>query len=365
MSENQGNQNPQSKEEGGHRFNAQNIPAAEGVKRERADFTSGGAPPKSDKRSPSPDGAPRPAAVKNTVVQQVLLPVDAVFERTRLLLLLVIGVPLCIWASFPAWERIAYAWLNTLDYGHGLFIIPLTAYFLYVRRASYPGTRCNPDWLGLFPIVVYAVMRYVAGIQYLDAIEQWSIFFWILGAVWFFYGTKVFLWALPSLSFLIFMFQLPYSFDVLMRNHLQAFAAQFAAVLLQLVGEPAIPIKNTIRLSTMELGVESACSGLRFLISIMAIAFAAVLLMRRPWWQNVVIIVFAVPLALFVNASRIALTGILLMHFNALVDLMTKEGQNPSVVADEFSGLVLVFIALFLFGFFIWYLGKVFRRVTL
>ncbi|MDR3181303.1 MAG: exosortase/archaeosortase family protein [Planctomycetaceae bacterium] len=362
MSDNQTNPNQSAKEEGGQRFKAQNLPAGEIPKRERADFTTGGgAQAKAEKHTPSGD-APRPV-IKRAVVQRVYAPIDAAFEKSRLFILLIVAVPLCIWASLPAWGNITHAWLNSIDYGHGLLIIPLTAYFLYARRKSYPGTRYSPDWLGLFPIIIYTLMRFFAGVQRMDAIEEWSIFFWILGLVWFFYGTKVFLWALPSLCLLIFMFQLPFVFDVLMRNHLQAFAAQFAAVLLQIIGEPAIPIKNTIRLSTMELGVEAACSGLRFLISILAIAFAAVLFMRRPWWQNILIVIIAVPLALFVNASRIALTGILLMHFYPFVEWMTKEGQNPNVVADEFSGLVFAVVAVILFGVFIWYLGKAFRRV--
>jgi exosortase len=362
------NQTPHQEEHAGHRFGKQDMPAGENVKAKKPDFAGDFAQPKGGTKAKAETAATggkpavKAAAVAN---KRVLLPVDAAFERTRLLLTVLVGVPLCIWASLPAWHEITYSWLNTLDYGHGLFVVPLTAYFLYARRATYPGTRYSPDWLGLFPLVVYAIMRYVAGLQNFDAIEQVSIFFWILSLVWFLYGTKAFLWALPSLGFLIFMFQLPYTFEVLMRNHLQAFAAQFAAVLLQLIGEPAIPIKNTIRLSTMELGVEAACSGIRFLISILAIAFATVLLIRRPWWQNTLIVLFAVPLALFVNASRIALTGVLILYCSPFIERMTKEEQNPNVVADEFSGLVLIFVALALFGVFVWYLGKTFRRVTI
>jgi exosortase/archaeosortase family protein len=161
------------------------------------------------------------------------------------------------------------------------------------------------------------------------------------------------------------MFQLPWRIDVLMKNHLQYFAAHFAAAILQTLGETAVPIKNTIRLSTMELGVEAACSGLRFLMSVFAIAFATALLLRRPWWQNIVIFVIAAPLALFVNAVRIAITGILLVHHHDMVARWTAEGQSVGVVADSIAGKIAIALALGLFALFVWYLGKVFKRVEI
>jgi exosortase len=161
------------------------------------------------------------------------------------------------------------------------------------------------------------------------------------------------------------MFPLPYRFEVLLRGRLQEIAAQFAAGILQILGEPAIAIKNTIRLGSQELAVEQACSGIRFLISILAIAFGAVLLMKRPWWQNIFVILIAVPLAIFVNAARIAMTGILLIHFYGILEKITPSGQKPEIFADGLSGITMIFVAIIIFFSFLWYLGRVFRRVEI
>jgi exosortase len=274
-------------------------------------------------------------------------------------------LPLSIFAYLPALREIVYAWYTQLDYGHGFFVLPLVVLFLYLRLDTYPGTRYRLTWIGLFPILICGIMRFYAANQYMDTLDQWSLLFWILGIVWFFYGNRVFFWALPSLLFLVFIFQLPWSFEVLLRNHLQQFAAQFAAVLLQIVGEPAIPIKNTIRLSTMELAVEQACSGIRFLISIFAISFATILLIKKPWWQNIAILGIAIPIALFVNAARIATTGILLLDFDGFIKSITPENRNPAVIADEIAGIFMIFVAFGIFIAFVFYLGKVFRKVEI
>ncbi len=293
------------------------------------------------------------------------LPLDKNFEVRRLLVLMCTMVPFTLFAFWPTLCDMAYAWWYQLDYGHGFFVVPLVALFLYLRFDDYPGTRYRLAWIGLFPILLSCLTRVVAAQMYMEAPEQLSLFFWVLGVVWFFYGTRVFYWALPSLCFLIFMFQLPWSFEVLMRNQLQLFAANFAAILLQLLGEPAIPITNTIRLSNMELAVEMACSGIRFLMSILAIASATILLMRRSWWQNILILAVAVPIALFVNAARIALTGIFLLHCEGLLHSLTPEHKSIAVTADDIAGFTMIPIAIGLFFAFVWYLGKVFRRVEI
>ena len=324
-------------------------------------FGAGDQKPVSPKQSKQPvSSAPVPVHV-----QPLRDPIDGPFEFARLFLLAVILVPLCIWASFPAWESMVYEWYHTDDYSHGFLVIPATLVFLYLRLETYPGTRYNVDWVGLFPILLYGVAKIFAGLRYITPLDAYAIWFWILGVVWFFYGWRVFLWALPSLCFLVFMFQLPWGIDVMMKNRLQLFAAQFAATLLQIVGVTAVPIKNTIRLSTMELGVEEACSGLRFLVSVFAIAFAAMLLLRRPWWQNILILAVAAPLALFVNAVRIAITGVLLENYYDMAAKWTAEGASVGATCDVFAGKIAIVLALSLFALFVWYLGKVFRRVEI
>lgn len=290
---------------------------------------------------------------------------DKQFEIRRLGLLLLLLVPLTLFSFFPALKEMVWEWYTKVDYRHGFFVIPLVTLFLYLRADTYPGTRYGVAWIGLIPIALCCWIRWFAAEQYMDGLDQWSMLLWFFGVVWFFYGTRVFLWALPSLSFLVFMFPLPFRIENILRQQLQQYAAQLGAILLQLMGEPAIPIKNTIRLSTEELSVEAACSGIRFLISILAIAFATILVMRRPWWQNIIIVLIAAPLALFVNAARIAMTGIMLLHFRGFLESITPDGQNPSVIADDIAGIVMIFVAFGVFFAFLYYMSKVFRRVEI
>ncbi|MDR0391162.1 MAG: exosortase/archaeosortase family protein [Planctomycetaceae bacterium] len=298
------------------------------------------------------------------ILKKYLLPIDSQFEWLRFGLLLFLILPITAYSYYPALTQIVYNWINKVDYSHGFFVIPLVGFFIYLRLDSYPGTRYRLCWLAMIPIALCVLMRVIASRYYMDALEETSLFFWLLGVVWFFYGTRAFLWALPSLCFLIFMFQLPYSIDMLMKHHLQLYAARFAAVLLQILGEPAIAINNVIRVKGEILNVEAACSGIRFLISVFAIASAAVLLMRKPWWQNLIVMLIAAPLAMLINASRITMTGILLLHNREFLALFVTK-QRISAFADELAGYTMIIVVAVIFFLFLFYLDKVFKRVNM
>ena len=291
--------------------------------------------------------------------------IDPAFEKIRLIVLVILMVPIMGLAYFQSIHDIVKIWYRVQDYSHGFLIIPLVIYFLWIRFDTYPGTQKSLCWLGLIPILFSFVARYSASLQYQDSVEQWSIFLWMIGVVWFLYGNRVFLWALPSLSFLLFMFPLPYRLEMKMRQELQQIAAQFAAFLLQVLGQPAVNFKTTIRLGLLEIGVEAACSGIRFLISFFAIAIGTILLLRRPWWQNLAILIGVVPIALFVNASRIVMTSLFIKYFAKTLERFSREGQSVGVVADKIAGYFAIGLAFALFTLFILYLTRVFRKINL
>ncbi len=291
--------------------------------------------------------------------------IDPAYEKVRLILLVILMIPVLGFAYLPSIEEIVKTWYRVQDYSHGFLIIPLVIYFLWIRFDTYPGTQKTLGWLGLIPILLSCGARYFASLQFMDAVEQWSIFLWILGVVWLLYGNRVFLWALPSMSFLILMFPVPYTLETKMRQELQGVAARFAVFLLQAIGQPAVNIGTTIRLGLLEIGVEAACSGIRFLISFFALAIGTVLLLRRPWWQNILVLFGVVPSALFVNASRIVMTSLLIKYCTPTLERFSKEGQAVGVAADKFAGYLAIGLAFVLFALFIFYLTRLFRKVNL
>lgn len=289
---------------------------------------------------------------------------DRKYELVRLVVLLAVLIPLFIWSFWGGIADMVHKWHTVLDYSHGYLVIPLACCFFWLRMDTYPGTCKRLQWLGLIPMFLAILARCIGSWFHMDALDQLPLILWIWGCVWFFYGNRTFLWALPVLIFLVFMFPIPDRINGIMRNYLQPFAAQFAAFLLQLIGEPAIAYERTIRHGNSELEVEAACSGLRFIISISAIALATVLLFRRSWLQNIIVLLAVLPIALFVNASRIAMTGLFIRYAPEFLERNAGPNVKPGVFADTLSGYIMIFATLLIFALFLWYLGRVFRRVS-
>ena len=273
--------------------------------------------------------------------------------------------------GYTYWSTIGellQTWKNNIDYHHGIFVVPFVAYFLWVRRDTLPVIQGKFDatfgiFLGVSLLLFWSVFRYYVMVWSMVVMDSWTILIWVWAVCLMCFGFRVFLWALPSLVFLAFMFPWPHSIELQLREPLQQFAARFSVIILRLLGEPAIAQSNIVLMSdNQRLDVAAACSGIRVLVSVIAAAYAAMLLMRRPWWQNLLLFCLVVPVALFVNALRIAMTGLLIKHASHLVESFGSNKETP-VVCDEISGIVMLILTFIMFVVIVWWFGLVFRRV--
>jgi exosortase len=124
-------------------------------------------------------------------------------------------------------------------------------------------------------------------------------------------GRDVFrILAFPML-FLFFMVPLPQSFVNLIAFPLQLIAADFAVETLHLLHIPALREGNIIHLANTQLFVAEACAGLRSLMALGTLAVVFAYFFRKNPIERVIIVASAIPIAILVNAFRVALTGFL------------------------------------------------------
>src|SRR4029079_9251727 len=60
--------------------------------------------------------------------------------------------------------------------------------------------------------------------------------------------------------------------------------------------------------------VAQACSGMRQLTAFLAISTCAALLMNRPKWYPVVLLISAIPIAMAINIVRVSATGLVMTY---------------------------------------------------
>jgi exosortase len=137
---------------------------------------------------------------------------------------------------------------------------------------------------------------------------------------------------------LVFMFPLPSLFENSLLLFLQKLAAISSTWVLQLLGAPALRDGNRIMIDQLPLEVADACSGLRMLTIFGAMSVAMAILINRPWWDRVTVLLSAIPIALITNVIRITLTALLFMLF--------PESELIHQLVHDWAGLAMMPIAM-------------------
>lgn len=271
---------------------------------------------------------------------------------------LAIGVALLVglfgWAYWPTLGNLVTVWDSEPDYSHGYFVVPLALFFLWVRRDYFPGLATGFGWGGLVLIGLSIALRMGSARIYLDAADGWSILLWVAGAVWLLGGWRILRWSLPSIAFLWFMIPLPFRVEHWLSLPLQKIATNISCAVLQGLGQPALAQGNVILLGEHELEVAQACSGLRIFVGIVALAFAYVIIVRRPWWEKALLLLSVAPIALIANSTRIIGTGLLYQF---------ASGEAAHKFSHDVAGWIMIPFAAALFAVVLWYLGKLMREV--
>lgn len=259
-----------------------------------------------------------------------------------------------LWAYWPTLTEMVAAWDRVPDYSHGYLVVPVALIFLWVRRDRFPGLSPGVAWGGLVLLAAAFAFRWAAGRFFLGSVDGWSIPLWVGGVVWLLCGWRVFWWSLPSVAFLWFMVPLPFRGERLLSLPLQSVATKISTWTLQLFNQPAISEGHTILLGEHQLEVEQACSGLRIFVGILALAFAYLVLVRRPWWQRGLLLASVLPVALAANATRIVVTGLLYQY---------ASSEAAHRFSHDVAGWAMIPFAAALFGLVLCYVSSLVREV--
>jgi exosortase len=213
----------------------------------------------------------------------------------------------------PHLLRLAYLWSTDPSYSHG-FLIPLISLWLAIRAYRRLGPPVEGD-------VRIGSMAILAGcmLHVLTIILAWSpLDFIALGLV--LWGLTVSVggseWShgfLFAIGFLFFMYPLPVTWTSYLALVLQDWVAQISAAIL----DPFIVCYrrgNVLHLAGVPdpLVVAAECSGLRQIVAFVALGTLVAGLSDKPKAFRVLLVLAAVPVAIFANVARI-----LLMAFGA------------------------------------------------
>lgn len=270
-------------------------------------------------------------------------------------------------------------WWTDENYSHGLLIPFIIAYIAWGQRERFARTTQRPATFIGSAVVMAALLALWAGTAGAELfMQRTSLVLILAGTVVYFGGFAFLRLFLTPLFLLLLAIPIPAIIFNKIAFPLQLFASRCAVWAMMVFDIPVLRQGNVIELmprgaiETKKLEVVEACSGIRSLMTLvtLAVVFAyfthprggthaggddaepknesnvlasvVSLLKSYGFWRSVLILLSAIPIAIFTNALRVSGTGVLAHYYGTKV----ADGFFHS-----FSGWVVYIVAfLMLFG---------------
>lgn len=251
------------------------------------------------------------------------------------------------------------------NWGHILAVPVIAGLFIYQHRENLLAQPRRLCWWGLFPFFA-GLFGYAVGIYpgQNNMIQGYSMILTLFGLVLFLLGPASMRVLWFPILFLTFAVKISDRIWEQVAWQLQQVAAKGATLALQFFAVFLdFNVNNsgsTLQLSFLRdgvlvsegLNVAEACSGLRMLMAFLALAVAMAFLFDRTWWQRLIMVLMAVPIAVAVNVARVTILGLLY-----LVDPVLAQGSFHT-----FIGMLMLIPAAMLFMLLGWILDQVIIR---
>jgi exosortase len=233
--------------------------------------------------------------------------------------------------------KLVSAWWQIPDYSHGFLVWLFAFYLLWTKRSALKEAPIAPDCFGIILVALALGVLFLGEFGAELFLSRISLIILLAGLALGFGGWQI----LNKLRFVLAVLLLAIPIPSIIFNQiavpLQLLASALATSLLHLFGVPALRLGNLIVLSSMELEVAEACSGIRSLMSLFTLAIFYGYFIEKTCLRRTILALTSIPIAIAANAVRIFGTGLCVQYWDA---------EKALGFFHEFSGWVIFVVSL-------------------
>lgn len=203
------------------------------------------------------------------------------------------------------------------EYSHGPLIPVLSAFLFLKQLKEYPvSPGPKPDrWPGVVLIAASLVIGALGILANIDDIVAYALILWVGGILLVSWGWNTGKHFWPGVVHLVYMLPLPGVIYYKITTYLQFVSSELGVTFLRFLDVPVFLDGNIIDLGTLKLHVAEACSGLRYMFPIMSFSYIFATLYKGSVWHKAILLLAAVPIAIFMNSVRIAVAGLIVQYY--------------------------------------------------
>jgi len=238
-------------------------------------------------------------------------------------------LPTFIWMWDRWFEKESY-------YGHGILIPLVCGFLVWVKKDRLKKIIIKPDNLGWLFLGVGLFIHLVSSLWRIYFTSSFSIILTLVGIVLLFFGRKFLREVLFPIIFLVFMMPLPLIAIAGLTFRMKILAAKIATLVVNMIGLQAVRRGSLIIMQHAQLMVENPCSGLRSLISLLALGALIAYLKEMKLYKKFIIFFSSGILAIIGNVFRITFLCFM------------SEVYGPKFAAgiyEQFAGMMVFVIA--------------------
>ena len=216
---------------------------------------------------------------------------------------------------FPVIAALVPEWLESEEYSHGL-ILPLVAvYLLWTERSQYFSAPYQPSNVGVLLLLFAQFLYFAAVFADIDTAQRYALLLSLL-AIPLSCGGVQFARRYGFIFIILFLsIPLPYLLNKILTTKMQLISTDLGVWFIRQIGLSVYQEGNIIDLGHFKMLVAEACAGLRYMYPLFGIAVLVAYFFKSTWWQKIVICLLSIPITIFMNSLRIALTGLIIKHF--------------------------------------------------
>ncbi|HLI11946.1 MAG TPA: exosortase A [Alphaproteobacteria bacterium] len=241
-------------------------------------------------------------------------------------------VALLVALLLPTASQMVSTWYHSVTFNHGFLIVPIAAYFVWVRRHRLAAVTPRAEFLGLLPLLAAAVAWFLGRLNGTAIVEEFALVALVQSAVLTTIGwpaTRLLLFPLLYLYFAV-------PAGEVFVPPLQNLTAKLAVHLVALAGVPVYSDGLLISVPNGNWLVAEACSGIRYLIATLALSTLFAQVFLASWRRRLAFIAISVLIAIGANGMRAA--GIILLGY--ATDNELAVGVDHIVYGFVFFSLV-------------------------
>jgi exosortase len=246
------------------------------------------------------------------------------------------------------WLNYRYAATDSY-YSHG-YIVPLVSLYLaYLKRRQFANAETGSCSIGILIIIMALFLHVVATMADINFFSGFSMYFYLVGACLFLFGSKIVRIGIFPLGFLLFMFPIPDLIIDFLGLPTKSIATSIGLAMIDLFGIPFFREGFRIELAECTFLVGTPCNGMKSLISFLALGCIALHMMGTSLMKRILLLVLIYPLAVVLNGVRIAVLVLIAHRFGI-------EQAAPESPLHDISGLavfclgLIVLLVMFRFG---------------